>query len=210
MDEQRRRRIEELLPWYVNGSLDERETDEVSEAIERSDELKAMLEREITVSQRFRNTPSEYASVMRREGRAYDALLERIGPEHPSPARGQAPGARSARFQRRVSLAAAGAAVIVLMATMGVWMRDVGPERPYRTLTSPAAVNGEVKHVEVVVSSDAGAAAVAAMLRDTQGTLVRSPVGDDVYRIVVPVSPESTRWLERLQHEPGIARVSVE
>jgi hypothetical protein len=125
--------IEALMPWYVNGSLGEAETDKVNAALEGSDAMKKLLEVEVALARRLQQDPPRLAEVMRLKARTFSDLLGSVDrPTLPAPE----PPAQ--RWRNRLLAAAALAAVLTFAAS--IWVDGGVPDDgPFGIITEPAA-----------------------------------------------------------------------
>jgi hypothetical protein len=125
--------IEALMPWYVNGSLGEAETDKVNAALEGSDAMKKLLEVEVALARRLQQDPPRFAEVMRCKSRTFSDLLGSADrPALPAPE----PPAHL--WRNRLLAAAALAAALTFAAS--VWVDGGAPDNgPFGIVAEPAA-----------------------------------------------------------------------
>jgi anti-sigma factor RsiW len=213
--ERNHQRIWELLPWYANGSLAEREREMVEghlavcpccqeEALTCQGTLAA-------VRNAAEVAPSPHPVQLQR-------ILSRIEESEREGAGRTAwwqPGeplrellAATPRPLRRALVAQA--AVILLLAGLAVWQRlssqPAAPPAVYQTLSDPTPAAVPSVGIRVMFSPRATEREIRDLLLGVRGQLVAGPSPIGVYTIEVPAASNPMKFvLARLRSEPQVA-----
>jgi hypothetical protein len=211
------RQVGELLPWYVNGTLGEREREKVEDHLAGCPDCRAeeracrrMAEASLAAAEA---SPSPHPAQLGR-------LLDRI--EIEERARGGRLAALRSQFGAaprplRVALLAQ-AAIIVLLAGLGAWkMRapatvpvDAGPATAatYRTLSDPTADPPRAAggaRLRLMFSPGATEREIRALLLGVNGKIVAGPSPMGAYTVEVPARGEPAgAVLARLRSEAQV------
>lgn len=194
--------IVQLLPWYVNDTLDEFEMDLVRTHIDSCEECHDNIELLSKVRQVVRtNSPAPLVPAPRIE-----ELLEAIdSPEHDS------------SIGRRWSLLAAAVSIILIVAVTALLLvqadTDSASPTQFQTATSPAA-GGSIDYViELQFIPDADSLARQALFDTIEVSEPAVPLNDYTYRVTVGLGAVSLvdleHYLDRLESHPEIAKAEV-
>src|SRR5262245_23478339 len=158
--------IATLLPWYVNGTLDEREMARVTRHLETC--TSCAREAEATLSEAralHAEAIPDFDASERARDRNFARLVRRLGQPR----------------ARRVPLPALTLAAAVALAVGAGWLLRSEPTETFRALTSPA----DSEHVVLQVIFDPAASErdVRQVLLASGGTLLGTPSPKGVYRI---------------------------
>lgn len=184
-----------LLPWYVTGTLAEKEAAQVARHLSECAECREDLDMEKALAREVRDLPRD-------ADRGWAALRARI--EAP-PAEGPAPARRrAALFSRPIplgwALAAQAASLAFLIPILALTLAR--PQPLYRTLGSasgPAAGN-----LIVIFKPDAREATLRSILAQSQARIVDGPTSTDAY--VLHVAPDRrTEVLARLKGDRSVS-----
>jgi len=177
--------VTELLPWYVNDTLDESERDLVREHIDVCDDCRENVELLSHVQRTVRNeSPAPLVPAPRT-----DKLLAAID------RRGHRPLLRS-RWQW---LAAASVIILVGVTSALIWPRGDGLDSPTRfeTATSPASSDSINYVVELQFVDGVGAEAITALFDEIDARGSVSPLSEGTYRVTLALGSLSLTDLER-------------
>jgi anti-sigma factor RsiW len=177
--------VTELLPWYVNGTLDESERDRVREHIGTCDDCRDNVELLSRVQHAVRTeSPAPLVPSPRTE-----ALLAAL----------DARAAGHVVRNRWRWLAAASVIAVIGVTSLLTWPRSSGTDSPTRfeTATSPAAVESINYVVELQFVDGTSAQARAAVFDAIDAGEPVSPVNESTYRVTLALGPLSLTDLER-------------
>jgi hypothetical protein len=186
---------QQLLPWFVNGTLGASEAAQVGEHVARC----AACQADVAAQAEWRAVALDDATHGDVD-RGWATLRARLD-DAATPPRPSAP--RFAWWRQALQLAVAvQAAVILVMAFALVSL--LAPAEPFRALGSPAAVDA---NAIVVFRADATQLETGAALRAAGARIVGGPTAADAYllRLPEPTAPV----LARLRAERAIARVEA-
>lgn len=204
--ERTHRRVGELLPWYVNGSLAEREREQIESHLAgcgdcRAEEA-ACRRMAAGVSAAGEAAPSPHPAKLRR-------LLDRIEEQERAPGGWLAPLRALLQATPRPlrGVLAAQAAVILLLAGLLAWRlrTPAAPGAAYVTLSSPAARPAHVERLRMMFSPQATEKEIREILHGVRGEIVAGPGSLGVYTVEVPAGSDPVGvLLAHLHTEPQV------
>ena len=193
LDSDAHRRAQELLPWWVNGTLDELEAAQTRDHLARC----TVCQDDAAALAKLRDMP--FASSPREDvDLGWVALKRRLDAPKSAPRGGASlrPGWRDA-LKAAVAIQAA---VIVGLALALWWQRP--PLEPYRALgNAPASQANAI----AVFRADATQAQTSAALRVARARIVGGPTATDAYLLLLPDADPAA--LARLRAQPGVLEV---
>ncbi len=181
--------VDELLPWFVNGTLPAAELDFINSHLESCGTCKEAVTHELELAQRF--SALDTIPVP-----AFAGVRERLR-KQPS---------RRVRVQGWLPALALGASLLVVAVLVPtLTIRDMGE---YRGLTvSP----GDERHVvQVVFAPETTERELRALLLDGDVTLIDGPSVRGVYRIAIPVGTDAALYASRLAVHPAVRFAEAE
>ena len=193
--------VTELLPWYVNDTLDESERNLVREHIGACEDCRDNVE------------------LLSRIQRA--VRTESPAPLVPAPRTEELLAALNGRGRRHVIrgrwqwLAAASVVVFVGVTSLLIWPRGDKFESPTRfeTATSPAAIESINYVIELQFVDGTSAQARAALFDSIDASEPASPVNEDTYRVTLALGSLSLTDLERhiqdIESRPEVSTAEV-
>jgi hypothetical protein len=182
------RRVLELLPWYVNGTLEGAEHDEVRRALRSSLTLGREHDRLVRLLVLMRLDDAEQAAT----GRAFERLVTRIQRRRP--------------WQRPAAWQAAAAALAVV--GLALWWQVELPSGPRRFETLTTAETGAAS-LRVLFAPDVEAHARDALLA-AHGLAIRAPpTPEGVYTLVLPENADARAIADALRADPRVAFASM-
>jgi Putative zinc-finger len=182
-------RVDRLLPWFVNNTLDDGELDRVRHHLDTCDACRASVSLLLTVRDSVqRGTATPIVPRPRT-----DRLLETIDTH-----------TRKGRRTRMVAIASA-ASVAAVLVLVNLLPPDRGqtvtePAR-YETMTSPAQRVSMNYVLDVQFEAGVPPAAQQRVLDGLQAEEIRRAGPDGVYRIIVTLPASSLEELERFTRE---------
>ncbi|MGH8204953.1 MAG: hypothetical protein ACREST_10110 [Steroidobacteraceae bacterium] len=192
------RRALELLPWYVNGTLDGAERELVGRQALASLTCRKELERLRRLHRLIQRDDAEAVAA----DRGLERLMERINSGDPRPGRRK-------RFVSWTRLAIA-ASFIAALAVPFAWRAD-GPAKPtatYETM-SRVAIARDGARLRVVFAAGVPQAEQNALLARHELTAVGTPTADGVITLRLAEGADPARVVNALRADPRIAFVST-
>lgn len=215
-DEHRARaheRLEAMLPWYVNGTLDERGRAEVEAHLQHC----ATCREEVLLHQRIAEHVRLGRQVHPAPLASLDRLMERIEAHDASHVR---------RWRQRLgkwvmgralerAVIAQAVTIVLLVLTVAWLVTRPEPVAEYRTLGAPAETRAQAPQLRLQLQDTVTAAQVERLLHEVGGRIVHGPSPRGVYIIALGASAagaertaaEIAAWLG---NQPGVLRVTVD
>lgn len=193
------RRALELLPWYVNGTLEGAERELVGRQALTSLTCRKELERLRRLRRLIQRDDAEAVAA----DRGLERLMERIN------SGASRPGGRRRRFFSWTRLAIA-ASLIAALAVPFAWRAD-GPAMPpatYETLSRVAAARDGAR-LRVVFAPGVPRAEQDALLARHELTVVGTPTADGVVTLRLAEDADPANVVNALRGDPRIAFVST-
>jgi hypothetical protein len=188
------RKALELLPWYVNGTLEGEERELVRSQVLASLTCRKEFERLRRLQELMRHDDPEAIAT----DRAFESLMARIRAADASPA------------GRQGVLRLAMAASLTVAATMLVWWWGSAPvstPAPYETLTTSPTADAAVK-LRVVFQPGVGEAERRALLDRHRLTSVAPPTSEGVHTLACPADADRAGIVAALREDPRIRLVT--
>jgi anti-sigma factor RsiW len=203
-------RLQSMLPWYVNGTLDERDRAEVHAHLQHCSDCQAEVELHACIVARVREGRDVHPAPVG----SLNVLMERIEAHEASPSRHLGRWFRERLEGRPMECAVmAQAATILLLVLMLAWL-GTRPEPPaeYRTLGTPAVMQSERgPQLLLELHRSLTAAEVQRLLQQIGGQIVHGPSAQGAY-IVELGDAEDSRTVSEivawLRAQPGVEQVS--
>jgi anti-sigma factor RsiW len=186
----RHAQTQQLLPWYVNGTLEGDEAAQVEEHLAECAECREDMEAEKVLARQVHDLSVDV-------DHGWEALKARIDGSAPAPRR-TAPLARRIPLGWAVAAYAASLALVVPLLTFAL----AKPPALYRTLGAPSSA--APGNLIVVFKPQASEAALRAILVQNQARIVDGPTSADAY--VLHVAPDRRATvLARLKGAPAVS-----
>ena len=182
-------RAELLLPWFVNGTLDESELDLVNTHLEHCADCRRAVELEMDLAQKI------------------SAPIETPGPNF-EVVRVQLRGVRQHRRQARRwrAGAAATASILILVASLFLLVPE---QDEYQGLTStPGSAAGPI--VQLVFAPQTTERELRTLLLESGGQVIDGPSPRGVYRISLPTEADAMATATRLAAHPAVLFAEAE
>ena len=176
-----------LMPWYVNGTLNEVDMCQLEGHIAQCDACKAAIQWELELAKNLHCPPSGLDRVIAEKDKQYLALAEAID----APVRWHKflslPFASKTIGRKSLALVTS-AASLVLVLLVGLWVWS--PEKPdYQTLTREYDRQGEV--VQVLFHPSTPERDIRMLLLELDAKILAGPSERGVYRLAIPESRQS-------------------
>ena len=194
------REIEDLLPWYVAGTLDAADAAKVDAALAASPALRRSL---AIAREELGETVHLNQSLGSPSQRSLDSLLAKVSAE---PKRAVPLGtgildlgARLAQWLQPKTLAWAGIAAAAIIAVQAVLLIDLGRDsdgQTYQTASQQGA--GDLGSVLMVrFAPEATASSIEALLQSKRATIVGGPLPGGVFKIRIGAAGMSPAAIEQ-------------
>ena len=180
------RRVRELLPWYVNGTLEGAELEEVRQALRSSLPLRREHDRLVQVQRLMQQDDAEHIAA----DRSFERLMSRIQ--------------RRRQWQNRVYWQAA--AVATLAVGVGLWWNLGQAPARFETLTAPA-VDGP--RIRVLFAEDISAEARAELLAVHGLEQAAPPTAEGLYTLKAPADADARAIADALRADPRVVFAST-
>lgn len=194
---ERHRRLAELVPWYVNGTLEREEHDLVAEHVSTCRECQdavAQCQTLATAVQSTRVAASTPApDRLERLLATIDALEDTATPQAGWRARWHA-GMEWLRDLIQLTPGpvrwglAVQAALLIAVLGAAVWSGALSPQAPYHTLAQDTTRPGRQALIHVVFAEDISEREMRTLLGRIQGKIVDGPSAVGLYTVAVPAS----------------------
>ena len=191
------RKALELLPWFVNGTLEGEERELVRSQVLASLTCRKELDRLRRLQELMRHDDAEAIAT----DRAFESLMARI---RASEAAGASPAGRPGIV--RLAMAAS----LTIAASTLVWWWATAPVNtpaPYETLTTPQAAEAAVT-LRVVFEPDVGESERQALLARHGLTSVAPRTGEGVYTLALPGDADPAAIVAALREDARIRLVT--
>jgi hypothetical protein len=188
----------ELLPWYVNGTLEGEEREQVRRELRSSLTCRLEYERLSRMQALMQGEDAERVAT----DRGFERLMARIHADGAKPA---AAGFRPMPWSR---LAQAAAVVVVVSAAVAWWNQDAatGPQT-FRTLTTDAPA-GSHAALRLVFRAGVSEDERRALLAELGLRAVAPPTADGIYTLAPPDHADARVLVERLRADSRVAIVT--
>ncbi|MCZ6853167.1 MAG: zf-HC2 domain-containing protein [Gammaproteobacteria bacterium] len=185
--------IVELIPWYVNGSLNETETDRVSNHVTECEICAAEIEAELQLARGMSDPPRGLDRLQAAELRSLESLTRRIRET------------KQKRSPLQLAMAATVLIAVVLTAFVaGRYTQEVS----YEAMTSNGADSRPV--LQLIFHPEITEHDLRMIIVDSGGALLGGPSGKGVYRLALPSDVDAARYARRLRLHPALRWVEVE
>ena len=190
---QHHRDILELIPWYVNGTLAEREMDHVSTHLRDCTWCQRAVDEEVAMAQGMRADPPGLGALLDRRGEAFANLQEDL---HRSPARS------------RRNYVPAMAAAIVVVAILAFFTGRVSVEPTFELMMIGNPHAGPV--VQLIFHPQTSEQDIRNLMVDGEAQLLGSPSPRGVYRVGLPSRTDPRAYASRIREHPAVRWAEVE
>lgn len=196
------RRALELLPWYVNGTLDGAERELVGSQVLVSLTCRRELDRLRRFQQLIQRDDVDAVAT----DRAFERLLARINSHDASSA---SRADRRGRFFSWIPLAVAAALIVALAVPLGWWTsRPDTTSATFETLSSPPPAHDRAR-LHVVFAPDVTEAERLDLLARHGLTVVGRPTADGIVTLTLADAADPAAVVAALKHEPRIRLVTT-
>ena len=190
----------ELLPWYVNGTLEGEEREQVRQELRSSLTCRLEYERLSRMASLMQGDDAEQAAT----DRGFERLMARIHAD------GRTTAAVAQRRPRWLPLAQA-ATVLVLVGGAAWWWSEGTANRAetFQTLTvePPATSQGTV--LRLVLKAGVSDAERRLLFAELGLRTVGAPTADGIYTVALPRDANAREFFNRLGADPRVALVTT-
>lgn len=184
--------ILELLPWFVNGTLNEHEHSLLNEHLKGCGECNHEVEILLETSKVFHATTEPSTGSI---GQARSDFLRQLE-------------GRSERavYRLRWMIPASVAACLLIAALLfGPMSRQ---EESFETLSNDVSNNGPV--IQLVFQPNTPERSIQSLVLRDQGHIISGPTAQGVYRLELPLDKDPQRVLEWLKDHPDVTFAALE
>lgn len=189
--------LEQLLPWYVNGTLDEEESAAVEALLERSDSARQEVAFLRALSEQLSREPVPAPSEL-----GWQRLRKQLHTVDPRPA------------QHWWKPGIAAAAIVIMTLQVMIVTREPQPYDARMLGDAPSQVLENSWLIQIRFDQNRPWAELTAIVRELNGTIVGGPSGIGLLRISVPrersgfaSGDELLSWLQR---QDGVTHAAIE
>jgi hypothetical protein len=176
--------VTELLPWFVNGTLNEHEHSLVNEHLQECEKCNRDVIQLMETSKLFHAEPEPSGSAV---AQARNDFLNKLEIE-----------SNSARTSRRWMVPAAMAASLLVVALLLTpFSRQ---DEVFETLGKNSSGAGPI--IQLVFDSNATEQTIRRLILSDQGRIISGPTEQGVYRIELPLDKDPQLVLQKLRSHP--------
>jgi hypothetical protein len=193
--------IDELLPWYVTGTLNEAETDDLRARLDAHPDAGRLLESETALSRQLAGDIAEVDELLARQSDSFERLRERL---HETDLRTRAPHRTNVSLR---TCAAAAAICLVAAVATSPWFDSNRSAGSFTTLTETTRVTGPT--IQVAVAAGTSTARVRQLIENVDGAIVSGPSPHNVYLIALPQGSDLVAIEARLRRSAEVSFVAT-
>lgn len=197
-------KVQSLIPWFVNGSLDEQDMTTVNRHLDSCSQCKTDVSIALKQAQLFHSTDETIVhSLLQRESASLSMLERRIG------IRRRAVSKPSVRSQ----VTPAVAAIVFTLAILGVTTTGWLPGGANQDLTFEAMTRGNDSDsvvLQMIFHPQTSEHDIRMLLLESGGELLGNPTPNGVYRLSFKDVDDATGYAARLRQQPSISWAEVE
>lgn len=183
-----------LLPWYLNGSLHEDDTNRVNAHLEQCDTCSLALQDEIGIARQLQEEPPAMKQLLAKKDQNFTQLKARLEqPKYARPWRMNIPQV---------------AALILFAGFLGFFGARLGDEGEYVTLSRNAKSDATV--LQVMFQPSTSERELRHLLLDADAKLLNGPSQKGVYRVQLPADVDAAAYARRLRKHPATRYVEEE
>ena len=185
--------VVELIPWYVNGTLAEREMDQVSGHVANCAACARVVEQEVAMARRVRTQPAGLERLLAQQGQAFTKLQNSL---------------RYSSEQTKQWYRPAAVAAVVALVVMSFLVGRASLEPTFEVMTNNVPYHGTV--VQLIFHPQTREQDIRHLLADGGSELLGSPSPKGVYRIGLPPNVDARAYATRLKEHPAVRWAEVE
>jgi hypothetical protein len=183
-----------LLPWYLNGSLHENDTDRVHAHLQQCETCTLALQEEIEIAQQLQQEPPAMQQLLAHKGQNFAQLKTQLE---------QSKKTRPWRINIPQL-----AGLILFVGLLGVFGMQLDDDGKYVTLSRTAKSDATVLQVMFLPSTTERE--LRQLLLDTDAKLLSGPSQKGVYRVQLPDGVNTATYAKRLREHPATRYVEEE
>lgn len=193
-------RVAELLPWYVNGSLDEVEMTLVEQHLLECTTCTDDMASEMGIAQGIQpveDDTSRLAALVAGQAPAYQELRRRLPVER-------------RRWQKMLFAAGLAASFILAAVSIELWVAAPASDGVFEPMTrSTPALDGAVTHLQFAFHATTPEREIRRLLLTSGGRLLGNPSATGVYRVAIAGS-DAQEVFTYLSQQPAIRWIELE
>jgi anti-sigma factor RsiW len=193
--------IDELLPWYVTGTLNETETDALRTRLAAHPDAARLLQSETTLSRQVAGDIAEVDELLARQSESFEQLRERLRETD------QRTKGRKLTFVSLRTCAAAAAICVVAAVATTPWFDSNQSAGAFTTLTETTPATDPT--VQLAVTANTSTARVQQLIDAVHGDIVSGPSPHNVYLIALPQGSDVVAIEARLRQNAEVTFVAT-
>ncbi len=199
--------VEELIPWFVNGSLDEVETNRVNNAISESPDISELIEKELGLAEINNRDSKEIEILLGKQSESLSMLKNKINSE----AKPITTKKVALTFRKMHYLYAMAASIFVTAITIGLFplFKSNVTEGEYQTLSN-IAPNQQGVVLQIIFEPETTEKEIRLLLLESEGQLLSGPSRSGVYRLALRKDIPEITALNRFRGQSIVRWVEIE
>ena len=197
--------IKMTLPWFANGTLNERELERVNRHLDDCDDCREEVEQLLRLSQRFSQPTLDDPRWQPVAAASKHAFMDQL-----ATVSGPVKASYGTTLQQYVALAAS--VVLVIAIVLAPWLREEVPNvylpQSAEPVTMAPESDGTV--VQLVFRPDTSEDVIGELMSSDTLTLIGAPSEKGVYRVQLSSQSDVMRQLDHLRGHPYVIFAQLE
>ncbi|MEM7365406.1 MAG: zf-HC2 domain-containing protein [Pseudomonadota bacterium] len=200
-----RKDIKMMLPWYVNGTLDERELVQVNKHLDDTEDCRQEVEQWLSLGRRFSEPPLDDPRWRAWAQESKGVFIEQLVAQ-------EAPARIFDRIDVNQLVALAASVVLVIAIVLTPWQRAEDPTTfvPQSAVPDSVVIGDDIAIVQLVFRPDTSDDVIRDLMASDTLTLLGTPSEKGVYRVQLTQESEVMRQLDQLRDHPYVIYAQLE
>lgn len=201
--------VEQLVPWYLNGTLGESEMNLINSQLDRSKQFSRDVELDLKIAGLLACEPPNLEQTIAQKEQGFAELIGAIRKHERH---------RTVRRSPLTLASISGVAAVFFTIAVIVSFTELGKYSgvddgdltdTYQTLTDPGSMSkGSV--LQIVFESETPEREIRHLLLDRDAHLISGPTASGVYRVELPAAMDGESYVRELQANPAVRWVELE